>query len=249
MTKLFHAAATLTLASATLAFSGAASADWSANAGLTNNYIWRGLTQSINEAAVQGGIDYADDSGFYIGTWASNVSYDSDDVYSYEHDIYFGYAGEAGDISYDIGYLYYNYDSNAGFDFGELYGTVGVGNFSATLSLLVNAEPDEGPGQDFGFAQASYTSLDYVIPLESGAEIGLHAGFHEGDFMYAFNGATDDYWDFNVSIAKDGFSAMVTTTTLGDDDDGDGIEDYASMGARDNDEIKFVVGYSMDFEL
>ena len=126
---------------------------------------------------MQGGIDYADDSGFYIGTWASNVSYDSDDVYSYEHDIYFGYAGEAGDISYDIGYLYYNYDSNAGFDFGELYGTVGVGNFSATLSLLVNAEPDEGPGQDFGFAQASYTSLDYIIPLESGAEIGLHAGF------------------------------------------------------------------------
>ena len=88
-----------------------------------------------------------------------------------------------------------------------------------------------------------------MIPLESGAEIGLHAGFHEGDFMYSFNGATDDYWDFNISIAKDGFSAMVSTTTLGDDDNGDGIEDYASMAARDNDSIKFVVGYALDFEL
>ena len=223
--------------------------DWTANFSATNNYIWRGLTQSINEGAIQGGIDYAAENGFYAGTWASNVSYDSDDVYSYEHDMYFGYAGVAGEISYDVGYLYYNYDAGAGFDFAEVYAAIGARNFSAQVSLLAYAEPDEESGQDFGFAKASYWSLDYVIPLDSGAEIGLHAGFHEGDFMYAFNGATDDYWDFNISIAKDGFSAMVTTTTLGDDDNGDGIEDYASMGTRDNDEVKFVIGYSMDFEL
>ena len=47
--------------------------EWSANASMTSNYIWRGLTQTENEAAVQGGIDYAADNGFYIGTWASNV--------------------------------------------------------------------------------------------------------------------------------------------------------------------------------
>ena len=83
-------------------------AELSGNVSVTNNYIWRGLTQSINESAVQGGIDYADESGFYIGTWASNVSYDSDDAYSYEHDIYFGFSGEAEGFSYDVGYLYYN---------------------------------------------------------------------------------------------------------------------------------------------
>ncbi len=241
--------ASLVAAGLLMSTSAVQAQEWSANFTATNNYIWRGLTQSINEGAIQGGVDYVADSGFYVGTWASNVSYESDDVYSYEHDIYFGIAGETDTFSWDVGYLYYNYDSNAGFDFGEVYGSIGVGNFSAQLSLLANAEPDEGPGEDFGFAQASYLSLDYVIPLDSGAEIGLHAGFHEGDFMYAFNGATDDYWDFNISIAKDGFFAMVTTTTLGDDDDGDGIEDFASMGARDNDEVKFVVGYGMDFEL
>ena len=93
----------------------------SANVSVTNNYIWRGLTQTMNEAAVQGGIDYASDSGFYAGTWASNVKYGADDVYSYEHDIYFGYAGEAGDISYDVGYLYYNYDTEAGYDADSTY--------------------------------------------------------------------------------------------------------------------------------
>lgn len=224
-------------------------AQLSGNVSVTNNYLWRGLTQSINESAVQGGLDYASESGFYIGTWVSNVAYDSDDAYSYEHDMYFGFSGETEGFSYDVGYLYYNYDENAGYDFGEIYGSIGVGNFGLTLYLLTNAEPDEGPGEDFGFAQASYTSLDYAIPLASGAEVGLHVGFHEGDFAYSFNGVTDDYWDYNISIAKDGFAAMVSMTSLDSDDDGDGFEDYASMPARDNDEIKFVVSYGVDFEL
>lgn len=249
MNKLTHITTGLALASSAMFLSSTASAQLSGNVSMTNNYIWRGLTQTTNEPAVQGGLDYAAESGFYLGTWTSNVQYASDDEYSYEHDMYFGLAGEAGGISYDVGYLYYNYDSNAGFDFGEIYGTIGMGNFSASLYLLANAEPDEGPGQDFGFAQASYLSLDYSIPLASGAELGLHAGFHEGDFAEAFNGVTDSYMDFAISIAKDGLAAAITTTTLGDDDDGDGFVDFASMPARDNDEIKFVISYSLDFAL
>ena len=64
--------------------------EWSANAAMTNNYIWRGLTQTENEAAIQGGIDYSHESGFYAGTWVSNVNYGPSDVYSYEHDMYAG---------------------------------------------------------------------------------------------------------------------------------------------------------------
>lgn len=224
-------------------------AQLTANASVTNNYLWRGLTQSINEAAVQGGVDYASDSGFYIGTWTSNVSYDSDDAYSYEHDVYFGFAGEAEGFSYDLGYLYYNYDKNAGYDFGEVYASLGFGNFGLTAYVLANAEPDEGPGEDFGFGSTYYLSGDLTIPMASGAELGLHMGYHDGDFANSFNGVTDAYFDFNFSIAKDGFTFLVSQTSLGSDDDGDGIEDYASMPARDNDEIKFVVSYGLDFEL
>lgn len=246
MKKVFSASA---LCAAMLLASAPSQAELTANASVANNYLWRGLTQTINEAAVQGGVDYASESGFYAGTWVSNVSYDSDDAYSYEHDMYFGFAGEASGVSYDMGYLYYNYDENAGFDFSEVYGSIGIGNFSATLWLLATAEPSEGPGQDFGFAEASYTSLNYTIPLASGAEIGLHAGYHEGDFADAFNGITDGYMDFNITLAKDGFTFMISDTTLGTDDDGDGFEDYASMPARDNDEVKFVVSYGVDFTL
>lgn len=214
-----------------------------ANVSVTNNYLWRGLTQTANEGAVQGGIDYADASGFYAGTWVSNVQYGADDVYSYEHDLYLGYAGEVSGITYDIGYLYYNYDSAAQFDFAEVYGTIGMGNFSASLYLLAHTEADEGAGQDFGFGKASYVALDYVYPLESGTEIGFHLGHHQGDFAEAFNGVEGGYNDWNVSISKDGFGFMVSGTT--------GIDgtEAAAGDPLDNDKIKFAVSYSVDFTL
>ncbi|MGV3592199.1 MAG: hypothetical protein ACO1PZ_10960, partial [Gammaproteobacteria bacterium] len=117
----------------------------------------------------------------------------------------------------------------------------------------VNAEPDEadfpGTGWDFDAFGTNYVAGNYSIPLASGATIGLHMGYHEGDFAEAFNGVTEGYFDYNISIAKDGFMFMVTGTDLDDDGDGDGVEDYASMPARDNDEIKFVASYSLAFEL
>jgi uncharacterized protein (TIGR02001 family) len=231
----------LTIATAGLLLSaGAAQADeLTANAGASNNYIWRGLTQSINEGAISGGIDYSMDSGFYVGTWASNVSYAAGDDFSYEHDIYGGFAGEAGGISYDIGYLYYNYDDAAQFDFGELYGSIGIGGFTFGLNVLTNTEADEAPGQDFGFGQATYTYADYAVDIRDGLELGLHIGYHEGDFNEAFNGVPGSYTDYNISLSKNGFSFMVTDTNLDD----------AGSDALDNDSMKFVVGYSMDFEL
>ena len=156
--------------------------------------------------------------------------------------MYLGYAGEASGISYDVGYLYYNYDAEANFDFAEVYASVGYEGFSATLYLLAHTEADEAEGQDFGFAEASYISLDYGFALESGTEIGLHVGHHQGDFAEAFNGLTESYNDWGVTVSKDGFSFMVSGTTMDSDEP-------AATGGFDNDEIKFTVGYSMDFTL
>ena len=241
--KLNKTLVTLAVVGSCLSSQAALADSISANVSVANNYIWRGLTQTMNEPAISGGIDYASDSGFYAGTWVSNVKYEEEDAYSYEHDVYFGFSGEAGDISYDVGYLYYNYDANAGYDFGEVYGSIGYGNFSATLSVLANAEPDEGPGEDFGFGQATYLSLDYGFAVESGTEIGFHLGHHQGDFVESFNGVTDSYIDYGVTVSKDGFSFMISGTDLDDNDD------FANQAARDNDNIKYTVSYSVEFEL
>src|SRR5690349_14450604 len=46
-----------------------------ANVGLFSEYIFRGISQTGGKPAVQGGFDYAHSSGFYAGTWASNISW------------------------------------------------------------------------------------------------------------------------------------------------------------------------------
>lgn len=252
--KLSPIALATSLAIGGMAVPMAASAtggDLSANISITNNYVWRGLTQTANETAFQGGIDYAWENGFYVGTWLSNVSYDvddgSDDPFSYEHDLYFGYSGEtAGGFSYDIGYLYYNYDSQANFDFGEVALSVGIGGFSASLNVLANTEADEGPGQDFGFGEATYLSLNYTVGLPNDLELTFHFGNHDGDFNNAFNGAGDSYNDYSISLAKGPFAFTISDTDV---DPGDPDAAFATNPALANDKVRFIASYSMDIDL
>lgn len=231
-----------------LSSSMVAQAELSGNISISNNYLWRGLTQTQDQPAISGGLDWSHDSGFYVGTWVSNVEYASDDAFSYEHDIYAGFAGETdGGISYDIGYLYYNYNTEANFDFSEIYGSIGYGGLSLTAYVLVDTEASESDGigiigeeYDFGFGEATYVSLDYGfgMPNVEGVDIGLHVGYHDGDFVDAFNFAdgTRHYMDWNVSVSKGGFSFVVSDTDLDSSDD-----------SLNNDSMKYVVSYGVDF--
>jgi hypothetical protein len=51
---------------------------FSANIGAVSNYMWRGVSQTQDGPAIQGGLDYAHASGFYLGTWASNVDWNNE---------------------------------------------------------------------------------------------------------------------------------------------------------------------------
>src|SRR5215210_6725440 len=95
--------------------------NFTGNVGLFSQYIFRGLTQTNRHPAVQGGFDYAHSSGFYAGTWASNISWLRENASftgpggvtvpngtygeggSLEWDFYGGYKGTIKDFSYDVG--------------------------------------------------------------------------------------------------------------------------------------------------
>jgi uncharacterized protein (TIGR02001 family) len=49
-----------------------------ANVTITNDYRYRGISQSNFKPAIQGGFDYAHESGFYIGNWNSSISWIGD---------------------------------------------------------------------------------------------------------------------------------------------------------------------------
>jgi uncharacterized protein (TIGR02001 family) len=99
-----------------------------ANVTVTNDYRYRGLSQSNFKPAIQGGFDYAHESGFYIGNWNSSISWISDSYSqsgsnsSYntynksvsapiEMDFYAGFKKEfiGEGFASDIGFLQYYY--------------------------------------------------------------------------------------------------------------------------------------------
>ena len=108
----------------TLAMAGQASAEVSGSVTVVSDYLFRGITQTNEEPALQAGVTWTHDSGFYVGGWGSSISWLSDsdpDISSQvELDVFAGYAGSFGesDFGYDVGANYYWYpgDYPAGFN-------------------------------------------------------------------------------------------------------------------------------------
>src|SRR5579862_2377987 len=68
-----------------------------ANINIVSDYRFRGIDQTWGKPAVQGGADLAWASGFYLGTWLSNVSGNSYPGGNLEVDYYGGYNGKFDD--------------------------------------------------------------------------------------------------------------------------------------------------------
>jgi len=81
----------------------------SGNVGLFSDYRFRGYTQTDYNPALQGGIDYAHKSGFYLGNWNSNVNANVYNGASLEMDFYGGYKATFGEFGLDVGTIYYYY--------------------------------------------------------------------------------------------------------------------------------------------
>ena len=150
----------------------ASAASVSANATLQSDYTWRGMTQNNGDVSINGGLDVEFDSGFYVGTWVAAVGSGA------EVDYYGGLAGEMGNISYDIGYIKFDYPAVAGggSDFEEAYLGLGLGDFGLSFasgqdSATDNIEISYGFG-DFGFAYGEYDDVGEYFYLSYGFELG-----------------------------------------------------------------------------
>jgi uncharacterized protein (TIGR02001 family) len=194
------------------------------NVGLFSQYIFRGLTQTNNKPAVQGGFDVNHKSGLYIGGWSSNVSWLRDNgsgsVYntggSLEIDLYGGFKTEVQGVGIDVGALQYYYPgalNNAVFDKAnttELYGALSYGWLQAKLSGVVSKDA-WGFGKKYNAATGGddergtyYAELNANIPL---ADTGITALIHVGrqEFNQAKSQPTNpeaSYTDWKLGLTK-----------------------------------------------
>ncbi len=210
-----------------------------ANVGIFSQYIFRGVSQTNEKPAIQGGFDFSHKSGIYLGTWASNISWLSDAVAGtdlkvsapLEWDFYGGYKGTLPmDFGYDIGGLYYYYPGNYpgnGYtkpDTFEVYGALSWKFLSVKYSYST--------GHTFGFADSSgssyvegnlsYDVLDKVSDVIGKLTVIGHVGhqWFKGSTS-GFNNSAFNYTDWKIGASADAlgvtFGLFVTDTNANKD--------------------------------
>jgi uncharacterized protein (TIGR02001 family) len=199
-----------------------------ANVSLTSDYRYRGISQSNFKPAIQGGFDYAHESGFYIGNWNSSISWLSDAAPAtantrvtapVEMDFYAGIKKEliGEGFASDLGVLQYYYPTSGlnvsgtqanpntteiyaaqNFTFGAV---TGFAKFSYSVSPI------------FGFANSTGSyypdlTMNYdtgVWGLALNAHVGYQyvAGNVQGSSPNVTNGSLYSYTDWKLGVTKD----------------------------------------------
>ena len=183
------------------------------NAGVVSDYRYRGISQSRLEPALQGGVDYSDKSGFYVGAWGSTIKWIKDiggDA-PIELDLYGGYKGAVGDVAYDVGFLRYEYSGNKlnpNANTNEVYGAVTYGLFTAKYSHAISNLFSNADSKN-----SYYVDLSANLDLGSGYSLTPHVGYQS-----VKNNADYSYTDYAVALGKDlGNGLSATAAVIGTD--------------------------------
>ncbi|MDX1734387.1 MAG: TorF family putative porin [Halioglobus sp.] len=195
----------------------------SGNIALTTDYRFRGISQSDEDVAVQGGFDAAFAPGFYVGVWGSSVDFGGGVYGSIEMDYYAGWAGNIGDTDFgiDVGYVYYDYPGDKGCcegDYQEFY----VGTSWRDLTLQLNYSDDYyAETEEFWYLSADYS---FALPTLEALTVGLHAGYNILDEDDGFLApGEDEYLDYSVSVSYSVFGVDLSLAWVGTDLDEDDV--------------------------
>lgn len=214
-------------------------AEITGNIGVVSKYIFRGggvvgttTVHENNGAAVQGGLDYAHASGLYAGYWGSSLDYSNgEDTSGFENDVYAGYSGAAGGVSYDLGLLYYYYLAVDDADTPELYGSVGYGPVSVGFAYLMDDVAWGNQGD-------IYWKLSYETALPDEFTFGATAGYftykENGDFITGSESSGLKHVDLSLShpLGASGAQMSITYMVGGKDRFDKDIEDAVVLGAE-----------------
>jgi uncharacterized protein (TIGR02001 family) len=191
---------------------------FSFNVGVTNDYRFRGISQTRMKPAVSAGADYTNNpTGLYVGAWASNVEWlkdnSTDASGSIEIDLYGGKRGEINGVSYDVGLIRYYYPSNKfhlaslpSANTTEAYGQLGYGpvyiKYSQALTNFLGwADNTDG---------SNYIDVGANQEIKDGYILNLHYGK-----QVVKNFSSADYSDWKVGVTKDFGLAVVAVSVVG----------------------------------
>jgi uncharacterized protein (TIGR02001 family) len=180
------------------AMAGAANAQEttvSGNVALTTDYAFRGISQTDENPAIQGGFDVTHGS-LYAGVWASNVDFvdgTGNSIANLEIDLYGGIRPTYGPVAFDFGVVYYAYPNaeDAGFelDYVEL---------KAGASIT--------PAEGFSLGAVAFYSPEFTGEVGDGLYLEANAAYALTE-AFSISGAVG-----NQSIDEDAFVDGLTVT-------------------------------------
>ena len=225
----------------------------SASVALSTDYMWRGASQTDNEAALSGSFDYNHASGLYAGVWASNVDIDGRNGQStvdIEIDGYFGFANEIQDtgIGYDVGFMRYFFPGeDHRLDWNEVYLGLSYSYFSVKISHSADAAAQ---GED---ATHYLFGANYDLPM--GVELHANYAIYDFDDVRKTNGLAanvvgidNTLEDWNIGVTKDfvGFTFDLTYyDTLNDAEELGRALNNGNDDSRLDDRVVFTISKSL----
>ena len=202
-------------------------AELGGSAALTTDYVFRGISQTDENPAVQASFEVGFDNGIHLGIWGSNVDFDADEP-SLELDYTAGYAWEwAPGRSLDLGLIYYDYPGgDADEDYLEGYVQLALADFGIGLNY----------SSDY-FGQTDtfwYVFADYSLALGTVAGSEVRADFHIGSSFF------DSEEEAGVFFAVP--TTMVTTTS-----GGESVQNIVAAVDVDDSYLDWSVGLSTQY--
>lgn len=175
---------------------------FSGTVSVVSDYIFRGISQTDEGAAIQGSLEWKHEAGPFIGVWGSSVDFDDRDQASVELDWYGGYGGEFRAVKYDARAIYYSYPgANVAndYDYWELGLSLGYEPLSdTTVTVGYNYSPDyfaESGDSHYAWGEVKYSLGMLAVPVTVKGGGGRQWIDDNARF------GTPDYWHWSAGLA------------------------------------------------
>jgi uncharacterized protein (TIGR02001 family) len=177
---------------------------------LVSDYLFRGVSQTDEDPAIQAAFDYAHESGFYAGIWGSNVDFGDTGV---EYDTYIGFNHAFNDtLTGDIQLVRYNYSGlDADFEYNELIAKLTV---NGMITGVLGYSNDVFNSDETGI----YYGLTGSFELPNEFKLNANVGLYDLDDAVA---GEDSYVDYGIGISRAFGPAEFSLGYYGTNDDGE----------------------------
>lgn len=211
----------------------------SSNFTLTSDYVWRGVTQTNHDAAVQGGLNLIHPMGLYLGSWMSNVNLEEtipslSGGNNTEVDVYAGYQMPFMGLMYlKFQLMAYQYIQDTTPNFEEL--SVGI-SMREFFDFVLDYSYDWK-----GTSSSSY-HMNFSTAFEVRQELTLGFGLGYTIFGDELDAMTENYLDIHVALAQMVHDYVVSLNYTDTDRDV-----YNGAAWKEADDTSFFVSISRDF--